>query len=480
MAPSRVIEQAYRFALAPTAEQEEFLVACAGASRFWFNQGLALVKNRLDRRAAGEDVDVPWSYKALCVAFRGDEVKDELAPWRSEVVVGSYQAGLESLGKALQNFSEGRRGGRRGGFPRFRKKGRCNESVIFQRPRLLDSRHVCLDKRRLGPIRTKESLRKLASLLARDEHARIMRATVKRENGGWVVSFTVRRSAKRRRARQPNGVVGVDVGLARVATLSTGEQYGNARPLTAALGTLRRLQRRLDRQRRANNPGNYLPDGRVKPGPKTWMKSQRMLQTERRIAKVHKRVANLRRQQAHTLTTALTREFGVIGIETLAVKSLMRNRRVARHIGDVGWGGLLRQLAYKTSWSDGSVLVAAERFYPSSKTCSACGAVKVKLRLAERVFICDQPLCGHVQDRDLNAAMNLAHMAHQAAQAEGIASYVARIGRFTPTARGGQARLVQLDEHSPVKREDSTESSSARARAGTPTRVRRREAPAAA
>src|SRR5881409_3446847 len=97
-----IIQQAYRFALDPTAEQEEFLGACAGASRFWFNQGLALVKQRLDEQAAGAVVDVPWSYKGLCVAFRGDTIKDELAPWRAEVVTGAYQAGLEALGRALQ------------------------------------------------------------------------------------------------------------------------------------------------------------------------------------------------------------------------------------------------------------------------------------------------------------------------------------------------------------------------------------------
>jgi helix-turn-helix protein len=115
-----VIKQAFRFALDPTAAQEEFLTACCGASRFWFNQGLALVKERLDRRAAGDSVDVPWSYKGLCVAFRGDTVKDELAPWRDEVVTGSYQAGLEALGKALQKFSDARRTGRceRGPEPR--------------------------------------------------------------------------------------------------------------------------------------------------------------------------------------------------------------------------------------------------------------------------------------------------------------------------------------------------------------------------
>jgi putative transposase len=470
-----VIQQAYRFALDPTVEQEVFLAACAGASRFWFNQGLALVKDRLEQRTAGAAVDVPWSYKGLCVAFRGDAVKDQLAPWRSEVVTGSYQAGLEALGGALGNYSAARRAGRKVGFPRFRAKGRSHEAVIFQRPRIPDNRHVDLD-RRLGPVRTKESLRKLTRLLIADPQARVTRSTVQRTNGGWVISFNVQRSAKRRRARRADATAGVDVGLARLATLSTGEQFANARPLQAALRALRRLQRQLDRQRRQNNPGNYLPDGCVKPCPTTWVKSQRMLRTEQRIARLHERVANLRRHQAHELTTTLTREFGVIGVETLAVKNMLANRRLARRISDVGWGMVLAQLAYKTSWSDGSILVAADRFYPSSKTCSACGAAKAKLRLAERVFTCDEPACGHVQDRDLNAALNLAGMAHRHAQAEGNSmSYVARIGRFTPTARGGQVSLVHLDEHSPVKREaflDATQRREALAAASHHTAMR--------
>ena len=278
-----VIQQAYRFALDPSAEQEQFLSACAGASRFWFNQGLALVKQRLDERQAEADVDVPWSYKGLCVAFRGEEIKDELAPWRSEVVTGSYQAGLEALGRALQNFSKARAAGRHAGFPRFRAKGCSHEAVIFQRPRVSDNRHVVLD-RRLGPLRTKESMRKLTRLLAKDENARVMRSTVQRTNGGWVISFTVQRSAKQRRARRPEAVVGIDVGLTRLATLSTGQVAQNSRPLQASLRSLRRLQRQIDRQRRANNPANYDSRGRARKGCTTWVKSQRMLRTEQRIA----------------------------------------------------------------------------------------------------------------------------------------------------------------------------------------------------
>src|ERR671919_1275950 len=455
-----LIRQAYRFALDPSVAQEAVLASFTGASRFWFNTGLALVKERLDALARGEDVRVPRSYKALCSEFKGDAVKDELAPWRSEVPVGSYQAGLEMLGRALQNFSQGRRAGRRVGFPRFRAKGRCRESVIFQRPRIRSARQVDFDYR-VGPVRTKERMSKLIRLLERDEHARIMRATVSRSGATWYVSFTVERSPKRRRARCPDAAVGIDVGLARLATLSTGATVANARPLKEALRRLRRNQQQLDRQRRANNPGNYLSDGRAKPGAREWVKSKRMLRVEAKRRGLHERVANLRREQAHQLTTYLTREFGVIGVEALAVANLIRNRRLARHIADVGWGAVLQQLKYKTSWSDGSMLVAADRFYPSSKICSDCGTARAKLALSERVFTCQA--CGLVRDRDLNAALNLAHMARQHAQAEGNSKcIVARTGRETQNARRGQIRPGIPAGLNPLKREGPTGSTQAR------------------
>ncbi|MGZ6644316.1 MAG: RNA-guided endonuclease InsQ/TnpB family protein, partial [Solirubrobacteraceae bacterium] len=361
---AQTIQQAYPFALDPTVEQERFLAGCAGASRFWFNQGLASVKERLDHRAAGQVVDVPWSYKGLCVAFRGEAIKDELAPRRAEVVTGSYQAGLEgSAGRCRTSARVARpavRSGSLASVQRTLARGGHFSAPAHHRqpPRRTD--------RRLGPLRSKESLRKLTRLLAADPNARVMRSTVQRTSGGWVISFTVQRSAKSRRARRPEATVGVDVGLARLATLSTGLVAVNSRPLQGSLRALRRLQRQLDRQRRATNPSNDDERGRAKKGCSTWVKSQRMVRTEQRIAALHERVANLRREQAHQLTTALTREFGVIGVETLAVKNLMANHRLARHISDVGWGAILAQLSYKTSWSAGSLLVAADRFYPSS------------------------------------------------------------------------------------------------------------------
>jgi putative transposase len=432
MGEPRLIEQAYRFALRPTPEQERLLEACAGASRFFYNWGLDLVETRLRlRRAYGPSIAVPWSYKELCSEFA--KVKNGVAPWRSEVVVGSQQAGLEALGAGLQHFLHGRRNGRRVGFPRYRRKGRCRESIIFQRSRIVDGRRVEFD-RRLGPIRSCERFTKLQGLLEGDEHARIKRATVRRRGSKWYVSFTVARSPKPRRARRPNTVVGVDVGLRHLATLSTGERVENLRPLVGGLRRLRRLQHQLDRQRRAMNPDNYRPDGTAKRGRREWVKSRRMLRTEERVRRLHEQVANIRREQAHRLTTALTREYGLVAVETLNIAGMKQNTRLARHISDAGWGIALRQLAYKTDWA-GSRLESADRYYPSSKTCSECGTVKAKLSLSERVFTCEA--CGFSLDRDENAARNLARLALAIAQAQGDSlPFVAATGAETLNARG--------------------------------------------
>jgi putative transposase len=178
----------------------------------------------------------------------------------------------------------------------------------------------------------------------------------------------------------------------------------------------------------------------------------------------------LRRERAHQLTTALTREFGVLGVERLAVKNMLRDRTLARQIADVGWGEILRQLAYKTAWSEGSSLVAADRFYPSSKTCHACGRVKAKLGRGVTVFTCAQPGCAWVCDRDLHAALNLAAMALEHAQAEGQTQcYVARTGRVavgprkeSDHARGGPVRPAPRSRLGPMKREGLPEPSQTR------------------
>lgn len=161
-----------------------------------------------------------------------------------------------------------------------------------------------------------------------------------------------------------------------------------------------------------------------------------------RLGRAHARVAALRRDGLHKLTTRLTREHGTIVVEDLNVPGMLANRRLARHIADAGFAEIRRQLAYKTSWNGGRLLVA-ERWYPSSKTCSGCGAVKAKLALSEREYHCE--VCGLVMDRDRNAAANLAALA---AEFDTAGS--------GPVAARGADRKTRLGEQVAVKREPGT------------------------
>ena len=403
---TRVI-QAYRFALDPTPRQRRALASHCGAARVAYNWGLKLVDARLQQRRTGEDVEVPWTLPALRREW--NRAKDQVAPWWAENSKEAYSSGLDGLARALKNWTNsrtGRRKGRRVGFPRRKRKGRCRDACRFTTGPLrveADRKHITLP--RIGALKTHESTRKLARRLEQGT-ARILAATITRTADRWFVSFTVE---VERHILISNGkatVVGMDVGVRHLAVLSTGVTVPNPRALEHQLRKLHRLNRQLARR---------------KPG------SKRRTETRRQLARVHARAANLRKDALHKLTTTLATQHEVIVVEQLNVAGMLRNRRLARAIADTAMAESRRQLAYKTSWY-GSRVVVADRFYPSSKTCSACGWVKAKLSLAERTFTCQA--CGLQIDRDLNAARNLAK----------LVDHVARSGRETLNARRTDAR----------------------------------------
>jgi putative transposase len=193
--------------------------------------------------------------------------------------------------------------------------------------------------------------------------------------------------------------VGIDLGIKYLAVMadSLGEirYVPNPRHYDTALKALKDVSRRVSRRRG--------PDRRTGQKP-----SNRWLKANGARNKTHHRVANLRADALHKLTTGLCCEYGTVVVEDLNVAGMMRNRRLARKIADAGFGEIRRQLNYKGERGGGHTIVA-DRWYPSSKTCSDCGAVKAKLPLHVRVFDCDQ--CPLVMDRDENAARNLAALA---------------------------------------------------------------------
>jgi putative transposase len=442
--------QAFRFALDPARVQERALASHCGASRFAYNWGLALVKDRLAQRdrvreAAYRDllddaeverlartVVVPWTLAELRREW--NQAKREVAPWWPENSKEAYSSGFDGLARALKGFSDskaGRRRGERVGFARFKRRGRGRCSCRFTTGALGVSGRTRVKLPRIGHVRTHEPTTKLLRLLEAGA-ARVLSATVSHEGGRWYCSLTVEVERADAPAVEPDAVVGVDVGVRHLAVLSTrpDDPAPNPRALERAQRRLRRYQRKLDRQRRANNPDCYRPDGTLIKGRRPCRSSARQRATERKISKAHAQVRHVRLDAIHKLTTGLAQRYGRIVVESLNVKGLCRggNRGLRRAIHDASLAEIRRQLAYKTAWRSGT-LIRAPTFYPSSKTCSACGTVKTKLRLSERTYRCEH--CGAQIDRDLNAALNLAKLAHHAAGSGPAANAQSR-----PPARG--------------------------------------------
>ena len=243
------------------------------------------------------------------------------------------------------------------------------------------------------------------------------------------MSFTVDTQRPALTPARPDAVVGVDLGIKTLAVLSTAEQIPNPRPLSSALRKVRRLSRTASRR-----VGPYDNASKQRRAP-----SNRWRQATAALGKTQGRVADQRKDGIHKLTARLAREYGTIVIEDLNVAGMVKNHCLARPVADASFGEIRRQLEYKTAWNGGRTVVV-DRWFPSSKTCSECGAVKAKLALSERTYVA--AMCGLVLDRDVNAARNLAKLGE---------AMVAGSGPETVNGRGGQGVLAL-----PVKRQPGT------------------------
>ncbi|MFD4460724.1 IS607 family element RNA-guided endonuclease TnpB [Nocardia sp. NPDC058480] len=388
--------RAYLFALDPTAEQQHQFRSHCGAQRYTYNWALAQVKANWNQRKAEESYGIadadrtPWiNTSAYSLRKAWNQAKGEVAPWWAENSKEAYASGCANLSTALGNRRDGR-----ARMPRFKSK-HARQSCRFTTGAFgigRDRRHVKLP--RIGEIRTHESTRKLSRRIETGT-ARIMSATLSHQRGRWHISFSVELPDTDAAPRGGQRVVGVDLGISALATLSTGEKIANPRHLDKAQQALRRAQRVTARRQGPDRRTGQTPSNR-------WGKAQAW------VTRLHARVGNQRRDSLHKITTRLVRDFDVIGIEDLHVAGMVRNRRLARHITDAGWAEFRRQLTYKAD-AAGVGVVVADRWFASSKTCSGCGTAKAKLALSERMYACTA--CGLVLDRDHNAAQNLAALA---------------------------------------------------------------------
>lgn len=365
----------YKTELAPNNEQRALFRRYAGASRFVWNWGLATWKYWY-----GEGK--PCSGMRLCKHFNA--IKDEQCPWIREVAYSVTEATFRNLDSAFQHFFRRVKAGvapDEVGYPKFKSRYSRRQSFSLKDTKIEQDR-VRLS--RIGWVRLKER----NYLPTTDSGVKLTTyAAISRTAGRWFISVQAYTAALP--AWTDTLAVGLDFGLKHLAVLSNGDVIDNPHALLEAERRLKRLQRELSRRTR---------------GGANWRK------TKARLARQYAKVTNIRRHALHDLSHHITYDLRpqAIVLEDLNVKGMMSNHHLAKAIADVGFYELRRQIEYKAQWL-GIEVIIADRWYPSSKTCSQCGWKDPDLSLADRVFCC--PECGLEIDRDLNAALNLRALA---------------------------------------------------------------------
>ncbi|WP_278263398.1 RNA-guided endonuclease TnpB family protein [Nocardia sp. AG03] len=359
---STAVKRAYRYRFYPTREQEQQLARTFGCVRYVYNRALA------ERSRAWmhehRRVDYVETSKMLTAWKREPGTE-----WLAEPSKGPLQAALQNLQGAFDKFWR-----QQTGYPKFKRKGRSTESATYFAN--------CFTYRD-GRIKLAKQADPLSVVWSRPlpEGARPSQVTVSKDAAGrYHVSILVEELV----ADLPGSpeAIGVDAGISSLYTFSTGEKVPNPRYGERDRARLAKAQRALSRKRKG---------------------SSNRAKAQLRVARIHARIADCRRDHLHKLSTRLVRENQVIAIEDLSVRNMARNRRLARSISDTGWSQFRAIVEYKAHWY-GRTVVAVDRFYPSSKSCSGCGGIVDELPLRIREWKCG---CGLVHDRDINAAKNI-------------------------------------------------------------------------
>jgi len=365
------VVRGYKTELDLNDQQRTACMKHAGCSRFAYNWGLA--RSQETYRTTGKRPTAIDLHKQL------NTLKPSEFPWMYETSKCAPQEALRDLDKAYKNFfrrvelkKQGKWKGKLG-FPKLKKKSKAIGSF-----RLTGAMRVFSDTLqlpRLGRLRLHEH-----DFIPTD--GKILSVTVSEQAGRWFVSVQME-VEQGKPVPTATSAIGVDLGIRALATLSDGRRKANPRALKHAQKRLRRLERQKSRR---------------KLGGKNRKK------TCKKLAKQHARVANIRKDASHNLTTDLCKNHALVGIEDLHVAGMLANHKLAQAVSDSNFGEIRRQLEYKASWH-GVHLVVIDRWFPSSKMCSACRWIDEDQDLSDRIFMCHE--CGLVIDRDLNAAINI-------------------------------------------------------------------------
>ena len=356
--------KAHKIRLHPTPEQANYFTRAAGTARFTFNWAVAEWQREYE--AGGKP-------SALALRTHFNAIKKAQFPWVYEVTKCVVEGAFMDVAVAFKNFFEGRKAGRKIGYPKFKSKKHSRPSFYLANDKFTVGDHW-IDVPKLGRVNMAEKLR---------FSGRILSARISKSASWWFVSITVEMPDEVPLITHPP--VGIDVGLNRLATSSGGKKFENQKPLVHHLKKMRRLNKELARRTQ---------------GGKNWLK------TKEKLGRLHYEIACIRLDWLHKLTTEIAKTSGIVAVEDLHVKGLIRNRCLSRSFSDAAVGKLLDLLESKVP-RHGGMLLKVDRFFPSSQLCHCCGTRKEDLTLADRIFGCPNPDCGYLGDRDENAALNI-------------------------------------------------------------------------
>jgi len=353
----------HKIRLNPTSEQAQYLLQACGVARFCFNWGLAEWQRQYGN---GEK---PSAYK---LKKQFNAIRREQYAWSYEVSKGCVDTGFRNLDTAFRNFFRHCKNGNvKKGYPNFKSRKRAKKSFRIDGYRVRFGGYWIKLPRLDDPINMAEELR---------FDGEVKSVTVNKDGEHWYASVNV--EVESPKYSYPQESVGVDLGIKTLAVLSDGTQFENQKLLRSELRKLKRLNQELSRRQKG---------------------SGRWLRTKKKLARLHRRIANRRLDYQHKMTTEIVSTYRVVGVEDLNVAGMLRNHKLALSIADAGFGEIQRQMAYKAEWYGGN-LVEIDRFFPSSKLCRFCGCINADLKLSDRTWTCD---CGAVLDRDHNAACNI-------------------------------------------------------------------------
>ncbi len=367
---------AHKIELKPNNKQITYFKKACGISRLAWNWGLAKWE---------EQYKAGLKPSGMSLKKEFNDIKKKEFPYVYEVTKYACQQPFIQLQTAWKKYFDycKNKKGTKVGRPKFKKKGKTKDSFYIGGDQIVLNKqgtHVKIPN--LGYVRLSENIRYQGTILS---------ATVSRQADSWFISFAIEPSISFIPCKN-QASVGVDVGSKALATLSNGIQIESPKPLKIKLRRLKRLSRQLSKKQHSRFKGDKTPQ------------SNNYKKQAVKVAKLHADISNIRKDTLHKLTTFLTDNFQYIAIEDLNIKGMMANNKLARTISDLGLYEFRRQLEYKCKLK-GNSLTIADRFYPSSKTCSCCGNIKEDLKLKDRIYKC--VACGLIIDRDLNASINL-------------------------------------------------------------------------